>query len=196
MVSLRWLVCLNSLIVCKYLLVWRFSFLFRSSRSQMFLKIGVPWRPVTLWKKRLQYSCFPVKFAKFLRTRFFLQNTFGGCLSFSIWTRCNRDLITGYPRSMKDFNADYLKFYISLTLLFVEKWLTKHTSKMGINGTKYSRIDQVKLGKTAFKNLNGYSRPYPFKFFKGCLPQISLGPFLNTLSQIWFTSIFYEKLLT
>ena len=33
------------------------------------------------------------------------------------------------------------------------------------NGTKYSRMEQV-------------------KFFKGCLPKISLGPFLNTLSQI------------
>ena len=28
------------------------------------------------------------------------------------------------------------------------------------------------------------SRPYPFKFFKGCLRQILLGPFLNTLSHI------------
>ena len=27
-------------------------------------------------------------------------------------------------------------------------------------------------------------RPYPFKFFKGCLPQILLGPFLNTLSLV------------
>ena len=27
-------------------------------------------------------------------------------------------------------------------------------------------------------------RPYHFKFFKGCLPQILLGPFLNTLSHI------------
>ena len=26
------------------------------------------------------------------------------------------------------------------------------------------------------------SRPYHFKSFKGCLPQILLGPFLNTLS--------------
>ena len=26
------------------------------------------------------------------------------------------------------------------------------------------------------------SRPYSFKFFKGCLSQILLGPFLNTLS--------------
>ena len=29
-------------------------------------------------------------------------------------------------------------------------------------------------------------RPYPFKFFKGCLPQILLGPLLNTLSHIIF----------
>ena len=27
-------------------------------------------------------------------------------------------------------------------------------------------------------------RPYHFKFFKDCLPQILLGPFLNTLTQI------------
>ena len=28
------------------------------------------------------------------------------------------------------------------------------------------------------------SRPYSFKFFKGCLPKILLGPFLNTLSHL------------
>ena len=27
------------------------------------------------------------------------------------------------------------------------------------------------------------SRPYHLKIFKGCLPQISLGPFLNTFPQ-------------
>ena len=27
-------------------------------------------------------------------------------------------------------------------------------------------------------------RPYRFKFFNGCLPQILLGPFLNTLPNI------------
>ena len=27
-------------------------------------------------------------------------------------------------------------------------------------------------------------RQYPFKFFKGCLPQILLSPFLNTLSHM------------
>ena len=29
------------------------------------------------------------------------------------------------------------------------------------------------------------SRTYHFTFFKGCLPQILLGPLLSTLSQIW-----------
>ena len=43
-----------------------------------------------------------------------------------------------------------------------------------LNGTKYSRVDQV-------------------KFFKGCLRQILLGPLLNTLSQISFEAIFAIK---
>ena len=42
-------------------------------------------------------------------------------------------------------------------------------------GTKYSGMDQVKFS---------LSRPYPFKYFKGYLQQIVLGPFLNTLSQL------------
>ena len=40
-------------------------------------------------------------------------------------------------------------------------------------------------GRQPLKNLNWYvflSRSYRFKFFKGYLPQILLGPFLNTLS--------------
>ena len=44
-------------------------------------------------------------------------------------------------------------------------------------GTKYSRVDQVKF-------VDCLSRPYPFKFFKGCFPQISLGPLLNTFSYL------------
>ena len=50
------------------------------------------------------------------------------------------------------------------------------------------------LWKTAFKKFEVIwsasdmvclNRPYHFKFFKGCLPQIPLGPFLNTLSHIY-----------
>ena len=59
--------------------------------------------------------------------------------------------------------------------------LTKIWDKVFKNGP--SNI----CGRQPFKNLKGYgllSRPYHFKFFKGCLPQILLGPFLNTLSHM------------
>ena len=39
------------------------------------------------------------------------------------------------------------------------------------------------------------SSPYQFKFFKGCLPQISLGTFLNTFSKIYPTKKSQEKVL-
>ena len=78
--------------------VWKHSRkTLRSSRSQMFFKIGVlknfsicarkllcfslffiklqAWRPAFLLKKRFQHRCFPVNIAKFLRT-VFLWNTF------------------------------------------------------------------------------------------------------------------------
>ena len=54
--------------------------------------------------------------------------------------------------------------------------------------TRYSGMNQVKFVETAFKKFEGAwsasSRPYHFKYFKGCLPQILFGPFLNTLSHI------------
>ena len=48
-----------------------------------------------------------------------------------------------------------------------------------IHGSRYSRMNQVKFVETAFEVsdmvcLGRPSRPYHFKFFKGCLPQILL----------------------
>ena len=56
--------------------------------------------------------------------------------------------------------------------------------KSWINGAKYSRMDEVKFVETAFKK------------FEGCLPQISLGPFLNTLSQVYFSYIEVSYFIT
>ena len=42
-----------------------------------------------------------------------------------------------------------------------------------IYGAKYSRMNQVKFVEDSFET-----------FFKSCLPQILLGPFLKTLSRI------------
>ena len=39
-------------------------------------------------------------------------------------------------------------------------------------------------GRQPLKNLKWYGLLYHFKFFKGWLPQILLGPFLNSLSHI------------
>ena len=63
--------------------------IFRSSRSQLFFKIGVflkisvleslfnkvaGLKACSFIKTRLQHKCFPVKFAKFLRTPFFTEH--------------------------------------------------------------------------------------------------------------------------
>ena len=44
------------------------------------------------------------------------------------------------------------------------------------------------MRKIAFKNFEAIclSRPYHFRFFKGCLPQILLGQFLNTMTYLRF----------
>ena len=65
-------------------------------------------------------------------------------------------------------------------------------------GPKYSRIDQVKF-------MICLSRPYYFKLFKVCLPQILLGPFVNNLPHIilknyldkflnWKTNTLYDNI--
>ena len=67
------------------------------------------------------------------------------------------------------------------------------------NGTKYSRMEQVKFVEANLQKIWSdmicLSRPCHFRFFKGCLPQISLGPFLNTLSQIHKYSGIFQKIL-
>ena len=50
-------------------------------------------------------------------------------------------------------------------------------------GTKYSRVAELKFVEDSLKR-QLKSRPHSFIFFKGCLPQVLLGPFLNTLSYL------------
>ena len=48
-------------------------------------------------------------------------------------------------------------------------------------------MDEVKFVKDNLEKIEviwSASRPYHFKFFKGCLPQILLRPFLDTVSSI------------
>ena len=55
------------------------------ARASFLIKLQT-W-PATLLKKRLWHRCFPVDFAKFLRTSF-LQNTSGGCFRINtLWQK-------------------------------------------------------------------------------------------------------------
>ena len=60
-------------------------------------------------------------------------------------------------------------------------------------GQSIQKMDQVKFVEDSLRKVWSdmvcLSRPYNFNFFKGCLPQISLGPFLNTLPHIFISNV-------
>ena len=66
---------------------------------------------------------------------------------------------------------------------------------LGVEINNNLNVDEH-LGKGLFVRLNKSNiclgRPYLFKFFKDCLPQILLGLYLNTLPHITFNK-FFEK---
>ena len=69
--------------------------------------------------------------------------------------------------------------------IFSKNKVVQQVFRCAANESKYSRMDQVifvenSISKTS-REMLCLSRPYPFKFLKGCLPQILLGPLLNTL---------------
>ena len=76
-----------------------------------------------------------------------------------------------------------LKEYVSIfdrvskTIDFLRKTQTAFSRKylVTIYGTKHSRMGQI-CGRQPFE------MKWRFKFFKGCIPQILLGPFLKTLN--------------
>ena len=97
------------------------------------------------------------------------------------WKIC-KTCDNNYSKERLRTNASSITHVLQLTMfsshfvvgLFneVHYWIIRN-QYVSLFGMRYSRIDQVKL-----------SRPYDIKYFTGCLPQISLGPFLNTLSHL------------
>ena len=61
----------------------------RSSLPEVFRKKGALGNFAKFTEKHLWHTCFPLNFAKFLRTLFFWQNTSGGCFCFfeKSWNR-------------------------------------------------------------------------------------------------------------
>ena len=75
----------------------------------------------------------------------------------------------GWPtKHVKPYDQNLRKtflFILSAIFVKVDRYNLWTITKKCIYGTRFSRMDQV-------------------KFFKGCLAQILLGPFLNTMSHI------------
>ena len=63
-------------------------------------------------------------------------------------------------------------------------WIKGHSKRFFIQviwGKVFKNGPKKNLWKIAFRCLN---KPYPSKCFKGCLPQILLDPFVNTLPHL------------
>ena len=105
-----------------------FALEYRSSRSEVFCRKGVlrnlakftgkhPCQSLTsqilcnfIKKKRLWQRCFPVNFAKFLRTSF-LQNTCGGCF-LNIFFQMSSKILLGFSPSFSHYLVtEVLKSY-------------------------------------------------------------------------------------
>ena len=71
-------------------------------------------RPATLLKKRLWHRCFPMNFAKFLRTSF-LQNT-SGRLLLNIALKLNN-------RTWKKYKSNSLRENMTLKLVVLQSWI-------------------------------------------------------------------------
>ena len=81
----------------------------------------------------------------------------------------------------------YLYCYYFTPQFSTVKCLPEKTSFFG---TRNDFVLQFLIQKRHW-TLAAIGRPYPFKFFKGCLPQILLGPFLNTLSHIKYKTPYH-----
>ena len=88
---------------------------------------------------------------------------------------------------------DFGKWIVKLGYLVIiftsKRVLLKGTFIVSLTSSfkiKYWKMDQVKFLEDSLWKICRRGRPYPFKFFKGCLPQILLGLFFNTLSHFFF----------
>ena len=110
--------------------------------------------------------------------------------------------LQGWVWTPKNVSKKHKAKLLGLTCLLVKKKFNETQKVFSINYPLQQQMSpgiqewtKKNLWKPSFKKFEGVwstfvclSRPYHFKFFKGCPPQILLGPLLNTLntlSHIW-----------
>ena len=86
--------------------------------------------------------------------------------------------------------AQVSKIIVIITISNITSWflfglnITQNEKALWLIRKKYSRMDQVEFVESLKTLSDMVSRPHLYKCFKGCLPQNSLGPFLNTSSRL------------
>ena len=94
--------------------------------------------------------------------------------------------------STKLIHALSLRFFstrIGFKIFFVATFVALSVTPLNNWVRVFKNRPRKVCRRQPLKNLKWYdlpkqTRPYHFKFFKGCLPKILLGPFLNTLTQL------------
>ena len=83
-------------------------------------------KPVTSFKKRLWHRCFPVNFAKFLKTRF-SQNTYGDCFCTWLLKYTSENNVTSFVKFWTGLHGLEVKvwYIVNLSLLFVVMFFSK-----------------------------------------------------------------------
>ena len=136
----------------------------RSSHSQMFFKIGVlknfanftgkyPCQSLpqvcNIFKERLQHRCFPVIYAKILRTTF-SQNTFIDCFwNKLIWLNLFQVMILA--KQLKKWCSIFLlqlqiKYWIFLKTEVLKQWITSLQNKTWLgNGVNQNRKQRYSI---------------------------------------------------
>ena len=101
---------------------------------------------------------------------------------------CSRGLGTELPLAAKKLYHRYLaESQMRLCSVYIRDKVFKNGPSKTCGRQPLKNLKRYDLLKICF------SWPYHFKFFKGCLPQILLSPFLNTLSHIfgWNSWVLY-----
>ena len=104
------------------------------------------------------------------------------------WSFTNTDFRHTWDKKTTTRQKISSSFFLScLPEWWNSKWQSTPFSDIPEQTEKVFKNGLSKIcGKQPLKNLNMVClcRPYHFKFFKSCLPQILLDPFLNILSRI------------
>ena len=100
---------------------------------------------------------------------------------FTIWFE------TRTPKVIWNWYTDKRTLKRSLSYMFIRLILSILKLRLDYILVKFVEDSLYKI----WSDIASLSRPYHFNFFKGCITQVLLGPFLKTLTHISFLAPFY-----